>query len=113
MVAAEVRSANKSIDVSRLERGDDKARIGLALRPFRLADHPPWTVPAFQRPPGEVAEPASRLAGRGAFGLGRREVGVDFRSQARVTREAEEVIDTVGLAPGHQGIAAKTGIRAK
>jgi hypothetical protein len=113
MVAAEARSANRSIDLGRLERGDDKARIGLALRPFRLADHPPWTVPVFRCLPVEVAEPAGWLAGRGAFGRGRREFGVDFHNQACVTCEAEEVIDSVSLAPGHQGIATKTGIRAE
>lgn len=36
----------------RLERGDDKAGIGLALCPFRLADDTALPAPAFQRAPG-------------------------------------------------------------
>ena len=37
-----------------------------------------------------------------ALGLGSGEFSADFRDQARVTREAEDVVDAVGLAPAHQ-----------
>ena len=44
-----------------LERGDHEARIGLALRPFRLGHHPAAPAPAVERRPAEVLEPARRF----------------------------------------------------
>ena len=95
---------------ARLERGDDEAGIGLALGSFGLADHPPGTVPALQRLPDEVTEPAGRLSGGGALRLGGREFGPDPGDQARVAGEAEDVINPVGFAPVHQRVAAEAGI---
>jgi hypothetical protein len=63
-------------DFGGLERGDDKAGIGLAARPFGFAYYAAVAAPAVQRGPGEVAEPAGGLLGGralrrrlGQFGL--------------------------------------------
>ena len=50
------------------ERGDDEARIGLALRPLGLADDAAPAAPALARRPQEVLEAARRLAGGRALG---------------------------------------------
>ncbi len=46
------------------ERGDDEARVGLALGPFRLADDAPPARPTVERGVAEVLEAAGGLAGR-------------------------------------------------
>ena len=45
------------------QRGDDKARVGFALGPFRLGDDTALAAPAVARAPGKVPEAARRLAG--------------------------------------------------
>src|ERR1700760_1227382 len=52
-----------AIDCGGWQRGDDEARIGLALGPFSLADDAPDAAPAVQRRPAEVLEAASGLGG--------------------------------------------------
>lgn len=45
-----------------LERGHNKAWIGLALRPLRLGNDAPFPAPAVARAPVEVLEPPCRAA---------------------------------------------------
>ena len=76
-----------------------------------LGDHPPGAAPAVERAPSEVGE-AARGGGLGqALGRRQRESVGDGPDQALVAREAEDVIDAVGLAPAHQCIAGKARIR--
>ena len=89
------------------QRGDDKARVGFALGPFRLGDDPALATPAVARVPGKVLEAARRLAGLLAPLGGRGKLGFDLTDQPAVARQAEQKVDAVGLAPGHQPIASK------
>jgi len=89
------------------QRGDDKARIGRAAGPFRLADHATLTAPAVARRPGEFVKPARRLTGGFAVLLGRGEFGSDLSDQALVLGQAKQIIDPIGLAPTHQSLAGK------
>ena len=83
MVPVEVRSANGStwhslmrfaraidlfikpatVAIGSRQRDDDEARVGLALRPFRLGDDAPLPAPALAGRPGQFLEPARRLTG--------------------------------------------------
>ena len=91
----------------------DEARVGLAAGPLRFADHAANTAPAVQRRPGEVAEAPRGLAARLALGAGIRHLGLDLADQAGVAGEAEQVIDAVDLAPGHQRLAGKAAVAAQ
>ena len=46
------------IAISMLEIGDDEARVGIAARPFGLADNAPFAAPALERAVFEVGEVA-------------------------------------------------------
>ena len=83
------------------QRGDDKAWVGLALGPFRLGDDPALAAPALERPPSEVLEAARRLACALALLLRRGKFSLDLSVEARVLGQAEQEIDTIGLAPTH------------
>ena len=64
------------------------ARLGLALRPFRLADDPPGTIPDLQRLPGEVLSytaQATRFNGR-ARSIRSRSLSVFITSQRSLRR---------------------------
>ena len=61
----------------------------------------------------EVLEPARCLAGLFRLALGQGELGGDLADQARVARQAEDVIDPVGLAPDHQRLAGEARIGAQ
>jgi hypothetical protein len=95
------------------QRGNDKARIGLALGPLRLGDDPPLGAPAVARAPAEILEAACRLAGllaeQGRLG----EFGLDLADQPAVARQAEQEVDPVVLAPRHQLVAGKARIGAQ
>src|SRR3954453_15387106 len=125
MVAAEVRSANRSPCVSLmrfsisppravdlfvemaarhlswLQRGHDEARVGLALGPFCLGDHAPPSAPALPGRPGQVLEAARRLARPSGLLLGLDQLDRDLLDEAIVAGEPEHVVDPVLLAPGH------------
>jgi hypothetical protein len=89
------------------ERGDDEARIGLALSVLGFGDHPPVAAPTVARRPHEVLEApggdAGCLALHGRFA----KLGRDLLDQPHVLRQAEQVIDAVFLTPHHQGLARK------
>ena len=57
--------------------------------------------------PRRLAPVRLRLRPRLAQGVG------DARLQPRVARQAEHVVDRVGLAPGHQGLAGEAGVAAQ
>src|SRR5204863_4185560 len=63
------------------QRGDDKAWIGRATGPFRLGDHAALAAPAVARRPGELFEPARRLAAGLAVRLGRGELGCNLADE--------------------------------
>ena len=90
-----------------------KRGIGLALGPFRLADHPAPARPAVERRIAEVLEAAGGLAGRGRLRLGLQEFDGDLGDEARVAGEAEHEVDPVLFAPRHQRLAAEAGIGAQ
>src|ERR671910_3586968 len=94
-----------------LERGDDEARVGLAAGPLGLADDASSARPAVEGGPAEVAEAPGGLACPGRVVLGPGEVDGEFLDQARVARQAEDEVDAVALAPGHQRLADEAGIR--
>src|SRR6516162_9687205 len=137
MVLAEVRSANRSswhslmrfshvaacainllVEVTGLmlaasQRGDDKARVGLAAGPLGLADDAARPAPAIQRRPGKVLEAPCRLAGLLAVLARGGQFGSDRRREARILGQAEEEVDAIVLAPMHQLLAGKPGIGAQ
>src|SRR3954452_9496367 len=93
--------------------GDDKARIGLALGPFSLADDAPDAAPTVQGGPAEVLEAASGLGGLLACGPRGGHLNRNFGRQSRVARQAEDVVYAVGLAPRHQFLAAEAAVGAQ
>ena len=95
------------------ERGDDETRVGLALGPFRLADHATAARPAVERGIAEVLEAAGGLAGARRLFLGLRQFDVDFVDEPRVAGEAEHEVDPVLFAPCHQCFAREPGIGAQ
>ena len=82
----------------RRRAGGGEARIGLAMGPFRLAGDPAFAAPSIACGPHEVREAARRGAALPAARLGRRQSVHDLRRRTRVPRQAEQVIDVVGLA---------------
>ena len=74
-------------------------------------DDPALPAPAVQRAPGEVGEAADGTALRQALGLGHGQLVGDGADQALVAGEAEEIVSPVGLAPRHELIPGKAGIR--
>ncbi len=95
------------------ERGDDKARVGRTCRPFGLGNDAALAAPAVTRRPGELGEPARRLAGGFALLLGRAQFAGNLGDQPLVLGQAKEKLDPVGLAPTHQNIAGKPRIGAQ
>src|SRR3981189_2103245 len=69
------------------ERGDDEARIGLALRPLRLGDDAALLAPAIERTPLEILEAARRTAGLLGRGFRRGKLLFDHGDQAGVAGE--------------------------
>ena len=95
------------------QRGDDEARIGLPFGPLRLGDNPALTAPTGAGAPGKVLEAALGFA-RPLAQLGRRgEFGSDLADQSAIARQAEQKVDAVVLAPGHQPVAGKARIGAQ
>ena len=92
------------------QRGDDEARIGLALGPLGLGDDPAPAAPAVARRPGEVLEATGRLAGCLAQFGGLGKLGFDLADQPAVARQTEQEVDAVVLAPHHQIVSGKAGI---
>ena len=82
-----------------IERGDDEARVGLALGPLGLADHAPLAAPALARAPREVLEAARRRLRLGRLPLGACQLALDLGDQPVVAGQPEHVIDAVVLAP--------------
>src|SRR5262249_9849000 len=66
------------------QRGDDKARVGLAARPLGLADDAARPAPAIQRRPGKALEAPCRLAGLLAVLARGGQFGSDRRRVARI-----------------------------
>src|SRR5206468_10321508 len=91
-------------------RGDNKPRIGFACGPFRLAHDPPFPAPAVAGSPAEILEAAGRLFGSLALLLRGGQFRRDLPDQSAVLGQAEQEIDTVVLAPGHQRLAGKARI---
>jgi hypothetical protein len=96
--------------IARAQRGDDKARVGFACRPFRLGDHPTLTAPAIAGRPLELLEAARRLAGGLALLLSRGDLGRDLGDQTLVLGQTKQEINPISLAPTHQGVAGKPRI---
>src|SRR5687768_3544855 len=117
MVAAEVRSANRSpwglldavlhvaagaIDVliepasfglGRPERSHDEARVRALRQVLGLGDDPAAAAPAVQRGPAELGEAAGGLAGGCALGGRGGQLVRDRRDQAVVAGEPEDIVD--------------------
>ena len=102
-----------AVGLGSFERGDDEARIGLALRPLRLADHPAPAGPAVARRVAEVLEAAGGLAGRCRRRRRLGEFGFDLRRQPGVAGKPEHEVDPVLFAPGHPRLAGEAGVGAQ
>ena len=101
------------VDLFPAQAGHHETRIGTVGQVLGLAHNPPRSAPGGLCLVGEIPEQPSRLAGGSAQprclpGLGRQ-----HRLQARVGRQAEQVSDTLGLAPRHQLLAAEARIAAQ
>jgi hypothetical protein len=75
-----------------------------------LGDHPARAAPAVERAPREVGEAADGTALSQTRQRHRGEIVGDGANQALVARQAEDVIDAVRLAPGHELVAGKARI---
>src|SRR4029077_141578 len=95
------------------ERGDDEARVGLVLCPFRLRHHPAGAAPARPRRPPEVLETPRRLAGTPALRRSLLKLGLDFGDEPIGLRQPEQKVHAVGLAPSHQLLAREAGVGAQ
>ena len=78
-----------------LERGDDEARVGFALRPLRLGDDATAAAPAVERAPVGVLEPVRGSCALLGCRLGGCQLGLDLGDQTGVAGEPEQVIDAV------------------
>jgi hypothetical protein len=78
-----------------------------------LADHAPCAAPAVQGGVAELLEAARRLAGLGMLGGSFGQITFELGDQARVAREPEDMVDAIGLAPGHQCVAGKARVGAQ
>ena len=97
--------------VGPVERGDEEARIGLALRPLGFGDHPARKRPAIPRFPAlQDLEAARRVLGAIALAAGLSQLAADRLHQALVPGQTEDVVDAVVLAPRHQIVAGKARI---
>ena len=75
-----------------------------------LGHDPALPAPTVERAPEEVGKAAGGSAPGQAISRGHGEVIGDGVDQALVARQAEDVVDTVGLAPDHQLLAGKAGL---
>jgi len=89
------------------QRRDDEARVFFAPGPLGLGNDAPLAAPALEGRPGEVPEPARRLAGLLALLLRFAKLGCNHALQAGIPRQAKDVVDPIGLTPPHQGVAGK------
>ena len=96
-----------------LQRGDNKARIGLATGDLRLADDPAFTAPTVQGGVAEVLETAGSLAGADAVDRRRDQLRDDCLLQPVIAGQAEHVVHAVGFAPHHQSVPGEAGIAAQ
>jgi hypothetical protein len=94
------------------QRGHHEARVGPLGQVLRLADHASLARPTVQRAIGKVLEDAGRLPGAGELLPGLRQFRSQLLQQAAVPGQAEQVIDAVVLAPGHQVLAGKAAVAA-
>ncbi len=101
-----------TFDLGATERGDDEARIGLALGPFGFADDAATSAPARARRVPEVLEAPRRLAGPPALRLGLSHVPLDLLGQPFVAGQTEHEVHAIGLAPRHQALACEARIGA-
>ena len=101
------------VDLGGTQRGDDEAWVGRATGPFGLADDAPPARPAVEGGPAEVAKAACRPAGAGGLLLRPGEVDGEFLDEARIAGEAEDEVDPVCLAPGHQRLAGEAAVGAQ
>jgi hypothetical protein len=100
------------------EAGHDETRVGARRiatlgQLLGLADDPARAAPAVEGLVAEVLEPAHRLAGPFRLDLGQGEFARDLVDQARVAGQAEEVVDPMSLAPGHQRLAGEARVGAQ
>src|SRR6185312_13706535 len=93
--------------LSALERGDDEARIGPILGDLGLADDPALAAPAAARPIPELPEVLRGLVRPPAFRLCPFKLACDRGNQAVILLQAEQEVDAVRLAPGHQLLPRK------
>jgi hypothetical protein len=78
-----------------------------------LADHAAFAAPAVQGGVAELPEAPRRLAGLGLRGGRGGQVGFARGAQARIAREAKDVVDAGRLAPRHQLVAGKARVRTQ
>ena len=99
-----------TFDLGAPERGDDEARIGLALRPFGLADDAASAAPALARRMLEVLEAPRRLAGPLAFRASPLHLPFDLRRQPTVAGQllfgARRAVDVGAPQLGRQQVPA-------
>ena len=78
-----------------------------------MTDDAAWPAPGLVRLIGKILEQARRLAGHRAPPLGFPGLRRQYRLEARVGRQAEDIADAVGFAPGHHVLAAEARIAAQ
>src|SRR5271166_4642779 len=95
------------------QRGDDKARVGLAAGPLGLADDAARLAPAVQCRPAKVLEAPCRTAGLLAVLACGGQFGGDCTREPPILGQAKQIVDAVQLAPMHQLFAGKPCVSAQ
>jgi hypothetical protein len=99
---------------SRRRRALASARLSEVTmkRPFRLGDDPPLARPTVRRRPRELLVAARRHSARLRRAPGRGKLALDHHGEPGVARRAEQIIDPIGFASGHQGLAGEARERS-
>ena len=90
-----------------------KRGFAASQHPLRPGDKAALTAPARERGPGEIGEAPCRLVAPSGVALGLGEVGTDMLDQTCIPCEAEDIVDPVGLALGHQFLAVEARVCAE
>lgn len=104
-LAVEVLVEAPGAELTPVDRGDDKAGVGLRPEVFDLRDHSPFCRPAIQRPIPEVFVASSRLPSDQCLAPALFHPRLDHLFQARVFGQSEDVVDPDRLAEGHDALS--------
>src|SRR5207248_6214277 len=99
--------------VVRFQRGDQVTGVLFAFDLLGFGHYTPWPAPARVGLVSELGEHACRLAGLAMQRCRLLHLRFNDMAQALIACKAEHVIDSIGLTPAHERLAAEAGIGAQ